>query len=266
MKRRPSPDSLIQSIVLRRTTAIAISLLVFIGTRGPDTKALGEAASAPVEPWHYVSDVDLAKEVFPTPPMAGSEERTAGLLLVSNACWKAHTLLTNEWDAATNEIRFSWSPFANQFGPWFSWTNCLWTSNFLDRVRSDTDRITDLGKPFWHENRPYEDAPDLKKLIKSWGIPLNETSSTSCPSGHSTRGTVFALLFSELVPDKQEEILDIGREMGWHRVILGAHYPWDVYAGRVLGIAIVRQMKTNADFQRDFNQAKAEIAKARKQR
>jgi hypothetical protein len=39
-------------------------------------------------------------------------------------------------------------------------------------------------------------------------------------------------------------------------------YPTDIYAGRVLAQAIVRKMKENPDFQKDFAGAKAEIAAA----
>jgi hypothetical protein len=39
-------------------------------------------------------------------------------------------------------------------------------------------------------------------------------------------------------------------------------YQTDIYAGRVLAQAIVREMKANPDFQRDFAEAKAEIAAA----
>jgi hypothetical protein len=39
-------------------------------------------------------------------------------------------------------------------------------------------------------------------------------------------------------------------------------YPTDIYAGRVLAQAIVRKLKENPDFQKDFAGAKAEIAAA----
>jgi acid phosphatase (class A) len=45
-------------------------------------------------------------------------------------------------------------------------------------------------------------------------------------------------------------------------VEIARHYPTDIYAGRVLAQAIVRQMKENPDFQRDFAAAQAEIAAA----
>jgi hypothetical protein len=48
----------------------------------------------------------------------------------------------------------------------------------------------------------------------------------------------------------------------WHRVEIARHYPTDIYAGRVLAQAIVRQMKKSNAFQKDFAEAKAEIIAA----
>jgi acid phosphatase (class A) len=42
-------------------------------------------------------------------------------------------------------------------------------------------------------------------------------------------------------------------------VVLGKHFPTDVCAGRVLGQAIVRELKANPAFQRDFAAVKAEV-------
>jgi acid phosphatase (class A) len=70
-------------------------------------------------------------------------------------------------------------------------------------------------------------------------------------------------VLAELYPNRATEILAIGREIGWHRVELGKHYPTDVIAGRVLAMTIVREMKKNPDFQRDFAEVKTEIAAAK---
>jgi acid phosphatase (class A) len=83
------------------------------------------------------------------------------------------------------------------------------------------------------------------------------------PSGHSARGTVYALLVAELFPDKKDAVLAIGRTIGWDRVLIGKHFPTDVQAGRVLGQAIYRELSANAEFQHDLAEAKAEISAAK---
>jgi acid phosphatase (class A) len=52
--------------------------------------------------------------------------------------------------------------------------------------------------------------------------------------------------------------------MGWHRVQIARHYPTDIYAGRVLAQAIVKQFKKSDDYEAAFNEAKKEIEAARK--
>ena len=82
------------------------------------------------------------------------------------------------------------------------------------------------------------------------------------PSGHSTRGTVEALLLAELFPEHKEAILAIGRNIGWDRVLIGKHFPTDIYAGRVLGQAIVHELQSSPAFQHDFAEARAELQAA----
>src|SRR5262249_5137415 len=90
------------------------------------------------------------------------------------------------------------------------------------------------------------------KLEKSFGYP----------SGHSTESMVLALVLAEVFPDRQDAIIAEARSIGWHRVEIARHYPTDIYAGRVLARAIVREFKVNPAFQRDFEEVKAELAQA----
>jgi acid phosphatase (class A) len=73
---------------------------------------------------------------------------------------------------------------------------------------------------------------------------------------------VLALVLTDLFPDKRDALLARAREIGWHRVELARHYPTDIFAGRVLAQAIVREMKNDPDFQKDLAAAKSEIAAA----
>jgi acid phosphatase (class A) len=84
------------------------------------------------------------------------------------------------------------------------------------------------------------------------------------PSAHSTRGTLQALLLAELFPEHKEALLEIGRELGWDRVLLGKHFPTDIYAGRVLGQALVRELEASPAFQRDLAEVKAEVQAAQR--
>jgi acid phosphatase (class A) len=46
-------------------------------------------------------------------------------------------------------------------------------------------------------------------------------------------------------------------------VLIGKHFPTDVYAGRPLAQAIVRELKANAEFQHDCAEARAGVEAAR---
>jgi len=73
---------------------------------------------------------------------------------------------------------------------------------------------------------------------------------------------VLALVLADLFPGKHDAIVAEARSIGWHRVEIARHYPTDIYAGRVLAQAIVKQMEKNDDFQKDLAGAKAEISAA----
>jgi acid phosphatase (class A) len=74
-----------------------------------------------------------------------------------------------------------------------------------------------------------------------------------------------ALVLADLFPDKHDAIIAKARSIGWHRVQIARHYQSDIYAGRVLAQAIVRELKASPDFQKDFAEVKAELAAAQKQ-
>jgi acid phosphatase (class A) len=170
------------------------------------------------------------------------------------AAYKART--PAEEAAAKAEKEISLAPFVATVGNNLQSDKLPKTAALFERVQKESKQVVDGAKDHWKRPRPYEVDPQLAHGDKD--------SNNSYPSGHSTQGTVMALLLAELYPDKRDEILAIGRSMGWHRVTSGKHYPTDVYAGRVLGQAIVRELHKDADFERDFAKVKAELQAAGK--
>jgi acid phosphatase (class A) len=184
--------------------------------------------------------------------LPGSPEQAADLsetISVSKTCPAADAA------QAKAEKKFSIFVFTPAIGSFFQSNTLPKTTAFFERVHSDTEAVTDTAKNFWKRPRPYVVEPSLSN-----GEP---EKSFSYPSGHSTRATVYALLLAELFPDRKDEILAVGRDVGWHRVEIARHYPTDIYAGRALAQAIVREMKASPAFQHDFAEAKNEIAAMR---
>lgn len=191
-------------------------------------------------------------ELLAPPPLPGSAEQAADLAEVRAIHAAAASADTT---AASMEEKLSVWVFAPAIGTYFDAARLPKTAAFFKRVQQATETFEEEGKNYWKRPRPYVVDPSLAN-----GKP---EKSYSYPSGHSLRGTVYALVLADLVPDKREPILAKGREIGWHRVELARHYPTDIYAGRVLAQAVVRELKNDPAFEKDFAEAKAELAAAR---
>jgi acid phosphatase (class A) len=189
--------------------------------------------------------------LLPPPPTPGSAEQAADL---ASTVAVHKTCTPEEIAAAKSEQGLDIFVFAPAIGPFFQPGKLPRTEALFSRVARVTDRVVGEAKNYWKRDRPYVVDPNL--------LDGKQENSYGYPSGHSTHAMVYALLLAELFPDKHAEILTIGRNVGWHRVQLGLHYPTDVYAGRVLAQAIVHEMKSSAAFQRDFAVAGAELTAA----
>jgi acid phosphatase (class A) len=155
---------------------------------------------------------------------------------------------------AFKDSSLSISLFAPAIGPFFQPGKLPKTEALFKKVKNDITEPLDTAKDYWKRQRPYQ----MDKRLSL----LSPESSFGYPSGHSTRGTVYSMLLAELFPDRKEAILAIGRNIGWDRVLIGKHFPTDIYAGRMLGQAIVRELLVSPAFQHDLAEAKAEAQAA----
>jgi acid phosphatase (class A) len=186
--------------------------------------------------------------LLPPPPAAGSEEQAADLE-EARTVFKGRSPVQEA--RAMKDASLSFALFAPVIGPGFDLAKLPRTEALLQKVKKEIGVIINLPKDHWKRERPYQLDEHL-----SLGKPED---SFSYPSGHSSRGTVYALILAELFPDKQEAILAKGRDLGWDRVFIGKHFPTDVQAGRVLGKAIFRELMDSPSFQHDLAEAKVEI-------
>jgi acid phosphatase (class A) len=187
------------------------------------------------------------------PPLMDSAEQAADMEEVKAVY---HAAGSNDMAAAYSEKKFTVFNFTEAVGPFFTEDNLPKTAAFFEKVQKDAETVTDLGKDYFHRPRPYTTDPSLAngKLEKSF----------SYPSGHSTETMVLGLVLAEAVPDKQDAIIAHARLMGWHRVQIARHYPTDIYAGRVLAKAIVREFNKSDAFEKELAEVKVEIAAAQK--
>jgi acid phosphatase (class A) len=85
----------------------------------------------------------------------------------------------------------------------------------------------------------------------------------SYPSGHTAIGWAWALILSEIAPDRTDAILARGRAFGESRNICNVHWHSDVVEGRFMGAAAVARLHADPAFRAEIEAAKAELATAR---
>ena len=189
------------------------------------------------------------------PPAAGSAEDKLDLESASTV----HTAATPaEIALGRDENTLTIYHYAPAIGAWFTPGKFPRTDALFKAVEAEAKKIVDDSKKFYKRPRPYHVAPERFPHA----IEHEDPTHYSYPSGHATRGTVFALLLAELLPERREAILAKGREAGWLRVQGGVHYPTDIYAGRVLGQELARDFLHSEAFQRDFAVARSELVAA----
>jgi acid phosphatase (class A) len=243
-----------RSLISLSGACLAVVVFAVAPLRADDTMA---QPSQPVQTsqLHYIAagKPDTIALLAP-PPLPDSPEQAADLAEVRAVY---HAATSNEIAIAYSETKFSIFNFAPAIGAFFQSNNLPKTAAFFRKVQKDAVAVTDNAKDYFKRPRPYTTDPSLAngKLEKSF----------SYPSGHSTESMVLALVLADLFPDKHDAIIAEARAIGWHRVEIARHYQTDIYAGRVLAQAIVREMKVSPDFQRDFAEAKVEVAGAQKQ-
>ena len=106
-------------------------------------------------------------------------------------------------------------------------------------------------RPFAFFHEPTCRPDDESKLAKNG----------SYPSGHTAIGWSVALVLAEINPQRQNEILKRGFELGQSRVICGYHWQSDVDAARVVSSGVVARLHSNPEFVSQLAKAKEEIEK-----
>ncbi|HTX58323.1 MAG TPA: phosphatase PAP2 family protein [Verrucomicrobiae bacterium] len=110
----------------------------------------------------------------------------------------------------------------------------------------DTERLIEAAKAYYDRPRP----------------PGAPQTHGSYPSGHAAFAACTAILLSQMVPEKRDEIFQRASIFAESRIVAGVHYPSDVEAGWISGTVIASALLRQPKFQADFAAAKAEVRKA----
>jgi acid phosphatase (class A) len=98
--------------------------------------------------------------------------------------------------------------------------------------------------------RPYHLEPKLETLTK--------INSPSFVSGHTLWAFIQAFIWSEIVPEKEEEFINLAEEIRRSREIMGIHFPSDNEAARQVAYRMVQYYFNNEAFKSDLKEAVAE--------
>jgi autotransporter-associated beta strand protein len=99
---------------------------------------------------------------------------------------------------------------------------------------------TEPAKRFYKYARPYRWSSAVQVLPAL--VPAKSPTPTTdggFTSGHSAEGMRNALAMAYAVPERFQEILSRGLELGESRILAGMHSPLDVLSGRIHGEAVV---------------------------
>lgn len=114
-------------------------------------------------------------------------------------------------------------------------------------------------KAFFNFPRPFVVAPERITRFHRDGAEDEYSTSPAFPSGHTNQATWKSTLLAAMVPEIGLEMLARGSEVGFHRVVLGVHYPLDVIGGRMTGTAAAADRLNDAAFLALIHEAGEEI-------
>lgn len=199
--------------------------------------------------------------LIPAPPAPGS---TA--LKLDEEISRASMSLrkTARWDLAIRDADLSFPAAAESF---FCALNIRFNSQdaphlfrLMRRILSDVSRSISIAKNVYKRPRPFMVngealcTPDYEQSLRRSG---------SYPSGHTAAGWAWALVLSEIAPERGDEILRRGRAFGQSRIVCNAHWFSDVNEGRTIAAAVVARLHSEPLFSSDLELARAELAALR---
>ena len=202
-----------------------------------------------------------SKEFVPTAPGKDSPRQAL------DTAWANNMLKlrgTPRWDLAIRDADLHFPAAANAFsctlGIPITEEDAPALYMLLRRSLTDIGLASYSAKNVYQRERPFMVngepicTPDDEEMLRTDG---------SYPSGHTSIGWGWALILTELSPDKTDEIVARGRSFGESRNVCNVHWYSDVVAGRMVGAAAVSKLHNNEQFLAAMDAARADIARAR---
>lgn len=198
-----------------------------------------------------------SRVLLPAPPGKDSATLTADEVVSLNAMPLRGG---KRWELAIRDADLSFPDAADTFSCALNvpvsekQTPHLYT--LLRRSLADAANANDAAKAQYNRPRPFlvnhqpMCTPDIERFLKGSG---------SYPSGHSAIGWAWALILSEIAPQRSDVILRRGLAFGESRIVCNVHWQSDVAQGRIMGASAVARLHASGEFQKDLELARKEV-------
>lgn len=130
----------------------------------------------------------------------------------------------------------------------------------LQRTMVDAGLATYGAKDHYKRTRPFV-AHDETTCLPRDEAALRKDGSY--PSGHTAIGWTWAMVLTQVAPDRANQLLARGRQFGESRLVCNAHWQSDVLEGRAIAGGAFAKLQSNPDFLADVAAARKEVAAQR---
>ncbi|MGL1885622.1 MAG: phosphatase PAP2 family protein [Reichenbachiella sp.] len=249
-----------QTLHLRITTLLALVMVISSCASNKhltDLENFGEGSKGRIPGYMTLHKLPSSITLLPPAPAEGSPmdqmDKELNQLLLNNTDSMRLTQATKDAILYFPEAIDSFTKIVDID---ISAKNTPYLYVILKRTLTDAAMSTYLAKQQYKRPRPY--------MVngKSTCTPESEAhmSDGSYPSGHAAVGWAWALILTEVFPDKTNHLLKRGRDFGDSRAVCNVHWMTDVIEGRTMGAATVAKLHGNDNFMADLQVAKSEVA------
>ena len=221
---------------MRTTHILTISAALFLTSLA--ASAANPSPSPQPDVWP-LPPLEYFVERLPAPPRATSYRDRLDL---SDAVARQGSMTPAQMAQAQRSYAFNVFYFSDILGPEFTPKNDPKTAAFFQKLTATANVVIVGLKNHYARLRPFQAHPDLIKLL------VKNEPGYSYPSGHTTRGRLFALVLGELCPAKQRALETSGEQVGVDRILAGEHYRTDLEAGHRLAKMMFLQLQKDPDF------------------
>ena len=207
----------------------------------------------------FAQEIPDAGAFLPGPPEENTVEYIKDYLQYAWGKTMRTTALGQQAETDFNaQSAYFLDAFSKAIGVTLSSTETPYIAEIFDYCMEYGNKSVQQAKssfPFFR--RPFARFEETSLIPQQESNYVNESSF---PSREALMGWMYALLLTEICPDKQNEILQCGYQFGQASVITGYHWDSDVQAARLLASALTVRLHNHTGVYGMINSAKAEYA------